>query len=106
MKNHPYQIHTAMLLFCALVMAALSSVSIASTTADHSKFEELDKDFKTGPEVTQACLSCHTEAAKQIHKTKHWNWEVVNPETGQKLGLLHCLSRGLWLEGQQFRFHF
>lgn len=56
------------------------------STADHSKFEELDKDFATGPEVTEACLECHTEAAKQVQKTKHWTWEFRNPVTEQKLG--------------------
>jgi octaheme c-type cytochrome (tetrathionate reductase family) len=58
----------------------------ARTTADHSKFKELQQDFKSGPEVTKACLSCHTEAGKQVMKTKHWTWEWVNPENGQKLG--------------------
>ena len=57
-----------------------------TSTADHSKFEELQKPFKTGPEVTKACLGCHTEASKQLHKTKHWNWEFTNPDTGQVLG--------------------
>jgi octaheme c-type cytochrome (tetrathionate reductase family) len=56
------------------------------STADHSKFKELDKAFATGPEVTKACLTCHTEAARQIHRTKHWTWEFNNPATGQKLG--------------------
>lgn len=56
------------------------------STADHSKFKELQKGFATGPEVTKACLTCHTEAAKQIHRTKHWTWEFNNPDTGQKLG--------------------
>jgi uncharacterized protein involved in copper resistance len=37
----------------------------SASTADHSKFRELDKDFKSGPEVTEACLICHTEAARQ-----------------------------------------
>ena len=27
-------------------------------TADHSKFKILQQDFKSGPEVTKACLSC------------------------------------------------
>jgi octaheme c-type cytochrome (tetrathionate reductase family) len=58
----------------------------SSSTADHTKFEELQQEFKTGPDVTKACLSCHTEAAKQIHKTTHWNWLITHPETGQTLG--------------------
>jgi len=64
----------------------------ARTTADHSKFEALQKDFQTGPEVTKACLSCHTEAAKQVHKTKHWTWEWVNPDNGQRLGKKHIVN--------------
>lgn len=43
-------------------------------TADHSEFEALQKDFSTGPEVTEACLSCHNEAAKQVQETIHWTW--------------------------------
>ena len=57
-----------------------------TTTADHSKFKELDKAFSSGPEVTQTCLGCHTEAAGQIHRTKHWKWEYLNPDTKQTLG--------------------
>ncbi len=56
------------------------------STADHSKFKELQQDFKSGQEVTRACLSCHTEAAQQIMQTRHWTWEYTNPDTGQKLG--------------------
>jgi hypothetical protein len=31
-----------------------------NTTADHSKFKELQREFKKGPELTRACLSFHT----------------------------------------------
>jgi len=57
-----------------------------TTTADHTKFKALQKEFKSGPEVTRACLGCHTEAAGQIHRTKHWTWEYLNPDTRQTLG--------------------
>ncbi|MBV5347398.1 tetrathionate reductase family octaheme c-type cytochrome [bacterium] len=63
-----------------------------NTTADHSKFKELQREFATGPEVTKACLSCHTEAAGQIHRTKHWKWEYVNPDTQQVLGKKHVIN--------------
>jgi len=63
-----------------------------TTTADHSKFKELDHKFDTGPEVTKACLACHTEAAKQIHKTQHWKWEFTNPDTQQVLGKKHVVN--------------
>ena len=55
------------------------------STADHSQFEKLKQKFETGPEVTRACISCHTNAAKQLHKTTHWTWEYENPATGQRL---------------------
>jgi len=58
----------------------------AQSTADHSKFKELQGPFANGPEVTKACLACHTEAAKQLHKTTHWKWEFYNELTNQKLG--------------------
>ena len=63
-----------------------------TSTADHSKFDELKKKFKSGPEVTKACLSCHTEAAKQVHNTKHWTWEFLNPVTKQKLGKKNVIN--------------
>ena len=57
-----------------------------SSTADHSKYEALQGPFNGGPEVTKACLSCHTEAGKHFMKSIHWTWEYTHPETGQKLG--------------------
>lgn len=89
MKIFRVQFRLAILFFASVLV---SGFALATTTADHSKFKELDKDFKTGPEVTEACLICHTEAAKQIHKTKHWKWEFLNPETNQTLGKRHVLN--------------
>ncbi len=43
-------------------------------TADHAKHAVLQKDFTSGEELTQACISCHSEAEKQFHKTIHWTW--------------------------------
>ncbi len=48
--------------------------SRATMTADHSKFKQLKQDFDYAPDVTEACLGCHTEAAKQVQKTFHWKW--------------------------------
>ena len=62
------------------------------TTADHSQFKELQREFKSGPEVTQVCLQCHTEAARQVHRTKHWTWEFIHPQTQQKLGKKNVLN--------------
>ncbi|MCC2113263.1 MAG: hypothetical protein KDJ16_14610, partial [Hyphomicrobiales bacterium] len=72
--------------------AATTASTTKTSTADHSKFEELKGPFASGPEVTKACLKCHTEAAKQIHKTKHWTWDVVNPTTGRNLGKKNVIN--------------
>lgn len=61
-------------------------------TADHSKFTQLQQDFKSGPEVTTACLSCHTEAGAQFMQSTHWTWEYKNPLTGQLLGKKHLVN--------------
>ncbi|MBE9538324.1 MAG: tetrathionate reductase family octaheme c-type cytochrome [Proteobacteria bacterium] len=79
---------TLTMLFPALAPALPGPPS----TADHGKFEQLKVKFTSGPEVTRACLECHTNAAKQIHKTKHWTWEYKNPLTGQLLGKKHVLN--------------
>jgi len=64
----------------------------STSTADHSMFKELQKNFKTGPEVTAACLICHTEAAKQVQHTKHWTWESKDAKTGQVRGKKNIIN--------------
>ena len=64
----------------------------AASTADHSKFKELQGPFKTGPEVTKACLACHNEAGHQVMKSVHWTWEAISPTTGKKLGKQHAAN--------------
>lgn len=70
----------------------LQAPSKLNTTADHTKFKELQQAFKSGPEVTRACLGCHTEAAMQIQQTQHWTWEFINPQNGQILGKKHVIN--------------
>lgn len=77
----------SLLLGLLLSLAGLAApLSAWSATADHSQFKELQGPFKSGEEVTRACLGCHTEAARQVMATRHWNWEYTNPDTGQTLG--------------------
>lgn len=64
----------------------------SNSTADHSTFEILKKPFASGPEVTAACLTCHTEAAKQVQNSIHWTWDYINPATGQELGKAHVIN--------------
>ena len=70
-------------LFAATGVVADTKPLKLNTTADHSKFKELQREFQSGPDVTKACLSCHTEAAGQVHRTKHWKWEFLHPASGQ-----------------------
>jgi octaheme c-type cytochrome (tetrathionate reductase family) len=55
-------------------------------TADHSLHPVLQKTFSGGPEVTQACLSCHELAAGQFQKTIHWTWLDPNVDPKMKVG--------------------
>lgn len=55
-------------------------------TSDHAQHEILKKEFASGPEVTQACLSCHNQAALQFHDTIHWTWMDPHTEESAKLG--------------------
>jgi octaheme c-type cytochrome (tetrathionate reductase family) len=72
--------------------AAPAAAKSSASTADHSKFKELQKKFGSGPEVTKACLTCHTEASTQVHKSKHWTWEYLNPQSGQRLGKKNVIN--------------
>ncbi len=61
-------------------------------TTDHAKLEALKGPFASGPEVTKACLSCHTETGHQFMKNVHWTWEFKDPVTGQMLGKRHLIN--------------
>ncbi len=56
------------------------------STTDHKAFDQLNRPFKSGQEVTRACLSCHVKASWQIHQTTHWRWNFTHPKSGQTLG--------------------
>ena len=55
-------------------------------TTDHTRHEVLQQDFKSGMEVTRACLSCHSEAEAQFHKTVHWTWLADPAEKTREYG--------------------
>ena len=40
---------------------------------DHSHI--VNGDFKTGQDVTRACLECHADSAQEFMHTTHWTWE-------------------------------
>ncbi|THB78906.1 MAG: tetrathionate reductase family octaheme c-type cytochrome [Desulfobacteraceae bacterium] len=56
------------------------------STTNHSNHPVLQEKFTSGEQITEACLSCHSEAAEQFHKTIHWTWLAEDAETGKKYG--------------------
>jgi octaheme c-type cytochrome (tetrathionate reductase family) len=75
-----------------LLLILVTGSAFATSTADHSKFKELQRSFDSGPDVTKTCIKCHNEAAKQIHATKHWTWEFLNPDNKQRVGKKNILN--------------
>ena len=65
---------------------------VPDSTADHTLFEILHRDFQSGPEVTEACLSCHTSADEQVMHSVHFQWDYTHPETGQELGKSNVIN--------------
>jgi octaheme c-type cytochrome (tetrathionate reductase family) len=55
----------------AALFIAGAGVGLAQAK-DHSKV--MKGPFKTGPEVTKACLECHQDEAHDFMKTVHWTW--------------------------------
>lgn len=64
-----------------LILANLAAFVSGATTADHTQFPILNEPMESVHQVTAACLTCHTEAARQIQHTKHWTW---NGKEGQR----------------------
>lgn len=62
-----------------------------TSTVDHSKLDVLQKEFASGPEVTQACLSCHTQADDQLMHSIHFNWDYQS-DSGQTLGKSNVIN--------------
>jgi octaheme c-type cytochrome (tetrathionate reductase family) len=46
-------------------------------SVDHAKLPELQKKFSRPQEVTQTCISCHTERHKEVMQTSHWLWSTT-----------------------------
>lgn len=72
------------------------------STTDHSKHKALQKTFKSGEEVSKACLSCHSEAGSQFRETIHWTWLGDSDESEKKFGKAghslnnFCISANNW----------
>lgn len=76
----------------AVAHPSMQAVPHKAGTADHTKFDALKQPFASGPEVTQACLACHTEAGDEVMHSLHWQWQFDNSATGQILGKRHVIN--------------
>jgi len=56
--------------FAILLMFSCSALYAAT---DHSTL--VKGAFKSGEDVTKACLECHSDQAKDFIKTTHWKWQ-------------------------------
>lgn len=52
-------------------------------SVDHHKLEVLQVKFKTPQEVTESCLTCHTETHKEVMGSSHWNWDRLSYVKGK-----------------------
>ena len=52
---------------------------------DHRKLPDLQREFATPQEVTEACIACHTERHREVMASAHWNWERVSYVEGRGL---------------------
>ncbi len=105
-RKNPLLIYTALVACCLMLIPSIlfaagskeeqapgrsmaqqaTKSKILWRTSDHSKHKALQKEFKSGAELTQACISCHSEAEKQFHKTIHWTWLADPADNDRQYG--------------------
>ncbi|MFO7652792.1 MAG: tetrathionate reductase family octaheme c-type cytochrome [Candidatus Krumholzibacteriia bacterium] len=60
----------------ALALPALAGAAV-------EEHQMLEGPFASGPEVTEACLMCHEDAAFNFMKSSHWTWESLQNFPGR-----------------------
>ena len=68
-------------LLTVILLLLLSGAVFAVT--DHADF--IQGPLTSGPEVTEKCLECHENAAKDVMKTTHWSWSSVQTINGKEV---------------------
>lgn len=70
-------------------VAPRDPVAQVPVRAAHTDHRDIVKgEFKTGQDVTRACLACHKDAAAEVMKTSHWTWESKPVEVPWRKGLV------------------
>lgn len=67
----------------ALEQLRLKYLTDPASSVDHSKMPELQKEFESPGEVTETCISCHTERHKEVMASSHFNWERISYVEGR-----------------------
>ncbi len=65
-----------------LSVVALSAL-IGSSSGFANDHAEMEGPFETPMEVTEMCLECHEDAAKEVMATTHWTWEKMQNIPGK-----------------------
>ncbi|MCB1183718.1 tetrathionate reductase family octaheme c-type cytochrome [bacterium] len=63
-----------------VALGASGALAAIDLVADH---QDIEGPFKTGPDVTAACLDCHEDAAHDFMKTSHWTWMPMQDVIGK-----------------------
>lgn len=66
-----------------LLLLALSVACPAHAVVNKPTHRFLAGPFKTGPEVTKACMECHAELTRALTGTVHWNWGKKQSHNGK-----------------------
>lgn len=70
---------------CSIFLSLMLTVGLSTPVlakTDHKAL--LPGPFKTGSEVTKACLSCHEQQGRDFMKTAHWTWTEEQSVKGEK----------------------
>lgn len=62
------------------IVSAWDQVKATPQHVDHSAL--INGEFKTGSDVTRACLTCHAEEGQQMLNSVHFTWEAEPVEFG------------------------
>jgi octaheme c-type cytochrome (tetrathionate reductase family) len=79
----------AALAVCGIVLVPV----LAPAAQDHK--EMISGPFKSGPEVTEVCVGCHEQQAKDFMKTVHWTWKEKQKVPGKgeiEIGKINLLN--------------
>ena len=75
------------------LLAVLMSPVLTLAAQDHK--DVISGPFKTGQEVTEACVGCHEQQAKDFMKTVHWTWQEKQQVPGKgemSIGKINLLN--------------